>query len=206
MNFAPEAIPPAGPEAAFLHAQEDSVRLQHQHQRVEPGGAHVPLAARRKAGGPVRWTWRGPSRVLWLPGARQDGSGLWRAGGKPPMNTRPAAGRAAWPSARMQQVGRWLQLLVPHQARGRSGLCVEPVRRRGGRCSPPPNWLQDNHRFTQQLGGQACSLLGPSSCLLGPGFRASAGTASLPPGNAVTAWKCAAPRSRAHQRGRSSSD
>ena len=36
LNFAPEAVPPAGPEASFLHAQEDSLRLQHQDQRVEP--------------------------------------------------------------------------------------------------------------------------------------------------------------------------
>lgn len=42
LNFASEAIPPAGPEASFLHAQENSRRLQHQHQCVEPGGAHGP--------------------------------------------------------------------------------------------------------------------------------------------------------------------
>lgn len=36
VNFAPEAVPPAGPEAAFLHAQEDLLRLQHQDQRIKP--------------------------------------------------------------------------------------------------------------------------------------------------------------------------
>ena len=43
LNFAAEAIPPADPEASFLHAQENSLRLQHQDQGVEPGDAHSPL-------------------------------------------------------------------------------------------------------------------------------------------------------------------
>lgn len=45
LNFAPEAVPAAGPEASFLHAQEDSLRLQHQDQGVEPRGAHGALGS-----------------------------------------------------------------------------------------------------------------------------------------------------------------
>lgn len=114
----------------------------------------MPLVARRKAGGPVRWTWCGPSHVLWLPGTRQDGSVPWRVGGKPS----PSGTKLLW------------------------ALRVACLQEDGGSAAHVPNRLPDNHPFTQSFWGEACSLLGPSSCLLGPGFCASAATASLPPG------------------------
>lgn len=51
LNFASEPVPPAGPEASFLHAQEDSLRLQHEYQGVEPRGTHGALGFCREGKG-----------------------------------------------------------------------------------------------------------------------------------------------------------